>query len=392
MKQLVVCPSFPFSTQTFVVREVAETIDRGNDVCLLSPDDGDNEGQELALRLKINLNNVIYASSQQSPLLTFDSRRLDPRICQAADRSKYGYFLSERRKSFFLSLIDNPRLRNIDLIHTHFAGWAYNVALPMSNLLKIPFTVTAHDGHLAEHPKYILKELQFSAAAIALPSHAWKSLWEETTGTSMKLHVIPNAASQDAFNLRDTNRPTNQTIKILSISRLIKKKRIADAILAIKKLVDARVPCSYVIIGGGPEETNLRALTDELKIGHITTFLGAQPHSNVVQHLHDSDIFLHPSESESFGIAVIEAMAASLPVVATRNGGTADTVLHGLTGFLCDCGNVDGLYSALRNLSSSPTLRHALGAAGHERAMQNYSWKARMESMLHLWNCAITRD
>jgi glycosyltransferase involved in cell wall biosynthesis len=86
-----------------------------------------------------------------------------------------------------------------------------------------------------------------------------------------------------------------------------------------------------------------------------------------------ADVFLLPSESESFGLAALEAMSCEVPVIATNAGGLPEVVVHGETGFLCPVGDVEGMAAAALRLLSDDDLRRRLGAAGRRRAVEHFS-------------------
>lgn len=389
MKQLVICPSFPYSSQTFVMREVAETLSQGHEVIILSPDDGDIQGQLSAKRFNIVPERVIYADITKSPLFTPDWLRFTNRLRKAAQRDIYGIKLGEQRKSYFSQLLRHPLLQGIDLIHAHFTGWAYTVALPLSELLGVPFTFTAHDGHLAQQPSHYFKTLQEKASAITFPSRAWRDIWFGKTNCRDRLHILPNAVDIGDFCLFETTKFNSGELQLITIGRLLPLKRIADGLHAVRRLLDLGLTCNYIVIGSGPEEASLRHLAKELDIVERVTLLGAQPHERVALELQKSDIYLHPSEKESFGVAVIEAMAVSLPVVAARSGGTQDTVVPGETGHLYPPGDLDSLVKALAFLAQDIRLREAWGKAGRARVEQLYTWNSHMTVLCDLWNQSL---
>ena len=386
MKQLVISPSFPFSTHTFVTREVAETLQRGHDVIILSPDNGDIQGQVSAKRFNIGPERVIYADILKSPLFTLDWLRFTKRLRKAGQREEYGRMLAERRKSYFAHLLRHPLLQDIELIHAHFAGWAYTVALPLSELLGVPFTFTVHDSHLAQHPSFHCKTLQEKASAITFPSIAWRDFWLGKTNYEDRLHILPNAVDIGDFCSPETPRMNSGELRLITIGRLLPHKRIADGLHAVRRLLDLEVTCSYTVIGSGPEEAALRHLAQELGIAQRVTLLGAQPHGRVVSELQTNDIYLHPSEKESFGVAVIEAMSVSLPVVAAQSAGTQDTVVPGETGQLYPPGDLDSLVQAVESLARDTRLREAWGKAGRARVEQLYSWNSHMVVLSTIWD------
>jgi len=389
VKQLVVTPSFPFSTHTFVTREIASTVAAGHSVTVLAPTTGDAEGQTLADRLGLKLDEVIYLDAPSCPVWSPGLRRYTRPIREAAMPSHFGRLLAERRKTFFAKLLRMPRIREVELIHAHFMGWAFEVALPLGLALDVPVTLTAHNVDLPSRPLADLLYIQRHAARIVLVSQAYHRIWSERTGSSDRLAVVPNGIDLSEFSPPPTSQKPENGLKIISVSRLVPGKKIADALVALAKLRDQAIEFEYVSIGEGPERAALEQLAAQLGLTGRVTFRGAMPHEAVVNELCTSDILLHPSEWESFGIAVAEAMAARVAVIAARSPGPSDIVDHGVTGFLYAPGDVEALGYHLHRLATDPALRKRFGELGHARVVEKFSWDAHMSQMFELWRAAM---
>lgn len=310
-------------------------------------------------------------------------------IRAAAMRDHFGRLLAERRKTFFAKLMKLPRIREVELIHAHFMGWAFEVALPLGQILQVPVTLTVHNVDLPTRRLTELEYMQQHAAKIVLVSEAYKQIWVDRTGSLDRLVVVPNGVELSEFSRTPTIRTPEKGLKIISISRLVPGKRIADALKALARLRDDSVQFSYVAIGEGPERAALEQLAHQLGLDNQVAFPGAKPHAEVVKELCAADILIHPSEWESFGIAVVEAMAAGVPVIAARSPGPSDTVNHGVTGFLYTPGDVDMLSNHLQQLVNEPVLRQRFAEIGQVRARERFSWDAHMGKMLELWQAAL---
>jgi N-acetyl-alpha-D-glucosaminyl L-malate synthase BshA len=125
---------------------------------------------------------------------------------------------------------------------------------------------------------------------------------------------------------------------LVHMSNFRKVKRVEDVILIFKK-VHAQIPSRLLMIGDGPERQNAEQLCRALGLGDEIRFLGKQ--DAVEELLAICDLFLMPSETESFGLAALEAMACEIPVISSNGGGLPEVNIHGVTGFLSDPGNVD---------------------------------------------------
>jgi glycosyltransferase involved in cell wall biosynthesis len=120
-------------------------------------------------------------------------------------------------------------------------------------------------------------------------------------------------------------------------------------------------------------------------------FVGAVAHAQVPEQLHSFDIFAAASrlDSESFGVAVIEASACGLPVVVTRAGGLPEVVRRGETGLVVERENPAALAEALQRLIDDPTLRARLGAAGRAHVQACYEWDTSVQTMIDVYRQAL---
>jgi len=387
MKQLVVTGSFPYTSQTFVTREVASAFNAGDDVYVLSPTTGDARGEEFCDRVGFPRSRVIYRNYLRYPMLSADPRRLAPKIVEAAMRRVYGVSLSERRKSYFCDLLREPRIRAAEIIHSHFVGWGYMVGVPLARILGIPVTVTAHEVELPSIEPETLRYVQRYADGIVLVSAEYKNRWATLTGSDEKLQVVHHGVDLGEFTGHRDRRPSPAArIRLVSIARLVPHKRVADGIQATARLVQRGLDAEYRVIGEGPERAALEALRCELGLDQRVVLLGFPTRSELIDELLAADVFVHPSEAESFGIAVIEGMAAGLPVVVARSPGVLDIVDHGRFGYLYDPGDVETLADHIVQLARDAPLREQFGARAREAAEARFSWESHMAEMRALWS------
>ncbi len=181
----------------------------------------------------------------------------------------------------------------------------------------------------------------------------------------------PDAAQRDAAVL------TLGTVKSLAPKYGVELLLRAFAAL----LQDARVQalslaCRLLIVGDGPQRAELETLTGELGIAAQTTFAGSVPHADVPAWLNRLDIYAAPSrlDSESFGVAVIEASACGVPVVVSDAGGLPEVVRDGETGLIVPRDDVAALQAALTILVLDAALRQRLGARGRAHVQREYEW------------------
>jgi glycosyltransferase involved in cell wall biosynthesis len=218
-------------------------------------------------------------------------------------------------------------------------------------------------------------------------SSEYKQHWANLTGRAEKLHVVHHGVDLKEFELHETSkRSRSGRIGLVSVARLVPHKRIADGIRAVRRLLDRGVDAEYRIIGDGPERAKLEALCSELQLDDRVHFLRFPPRSTLIAEIIASDILLHTSEAESFGIAVIEGMAAGLPVVVAKSGGVLDIVEHGRFGYLYEPGDIDALVDRVAELAGDPARRQLFGTAARTAAETRFSWENHMTQMCRAWN------
>ena len=184
-----------------------------------------------------------------------------------------------------------------------------------------------------------------------------------------KCTVIPEPIDLVAWRARlaQAARRPRRRPTVLSVARMYPRKRLPDLLRAASGL-RARIPDVEVrIVGGGPEFARLRALAVELDLGTTVTFLGEVSASALAVEYVSADCFCLPSVQEGFGIVLVEAMAAGLPVVACRAAAIPEVVEHRRTGILVTPERPDELADAVERILEDRALREELGATGMKR-------------------------
>jgi N-acetyl-alpha-D-glucosaminyl L-malate synthase BshA len=195
------------------------------------------------------------------------------------------------------------------------------------------------------------------------------------------IHVLPNFVDCRRFLPRegdDVRRELggDRHPLIVHMSNFRSLKRVADTVDVLHRLGPAS-RARLVLVGNGPDEPLVRERAQRLGLADRVEFLGEI--ENVECVVSAADVALFPSESESFGLSALEAMACGVPVVATDVGGLPDTVVHGETGFLHSVGDTAGMAASVGRLLGDEALRAAMGRAGVERACRMFSLPAMLE-------------
>lgn len=250
-------------------------------------------------------------------------------------------------------LVDVVKHEKLDLLHVHYAIPHAAVAFMAKQILNsqginIPVVTTLHGTDITlvgSHPAFA-PVVEFSinnSDGVTAVSDSLKKDTLEFFNIKNEIQVIHNFIDLSRFKKTDKDHfkkaiaPNGE--KILShVSNFRKVKRVQD-VLQIFNKVQKQIPAKLLMIGDGPERQGLEQLCRELNVCSDVRFLGKQ--DAIEELLAISDLFIMPSESESFGLAALEAMACEVPVVSSNAGGIPELNLHNETGFLADVGDVN---------------------------------------------------
>jgi N-acetyl-alpha-D-glucosaminyl L-malate synthase BshA len=251
-------------------------------------------------------------------------------------------------------LVDMVKLFKIDLLHVHYAiphAYAGYMAKQMLKAegIKIPMVTTLHGTDITlvgNHPFY-KPAVSFSINKSDVVTSVSQNLKDETYklfNIKREIHVIPNFIELDKIKIDSTiachrSVMANANEKIIThISNFRKVKRIPDIIEIFYK-IQQQIPSKLMMVGDGPEKEVAENLCQKLGISDKVIFFG---NSNEIDKiLSYTDLFLLPSETESFGLAALEAMAWGVPVISSNSGGLPEVNFEGVSGYLSDVGNTE---------------------------------------------------
>ena len=267
-------------------------------------------------------------------------------------------------------LVDMVKLYKIELLHVHYAiphAYAGYMAKQMlkDEGIEIPMVTTLHGTDITlvgNHPFY-KPAVTFSINKSDFVTSVSQSLKEDTLklfNIKNEIQVIPNFIELDKNTIdpsiscrRSVMANENERI-VTHISNFRSIKRIPDVIKIFHK-IQQEIPAKLMMVGDGPEKEKAEYLCQELGIQDKVIFFG---NSNEIDKiLSYSDLFLLPSETESFGLAALEAMAWSVPVISSNSGGLTEVNFEGISGYLSNVGNVDEMANnALKILKDDKVL------------------------------------
>ena len=250
-------------------------------------------------------------------------------------------------------IVDVVKYEKLDVLHVHYAIPHASAAYMAREILKtqgitIPFITTLHGTDITlvgKDPSFepVISFCLNQSDEVTAVSESLKTDTLAHFNTNRNIHVIPNfIAVQETFpevdmEVRGKYASTNEKI-ICHISNFRKVKRIEDVVRVFANLLQ-KMEAKLILVGDGPERSLAEKLARDLRICQHILFVGKVRDTSPV--LKISDLFLLPSETESFGLAALEAMALGVPVVSSNTGGIPEVNLHGFSGFLSNVGEVE---------------------------------------------------
>lgn len=240
----------------------------------------------------------------------------------------------------------------LDLIHVHYAIPHASSAMLARHMLgrRAPRLITTLHGTdvltlgRSAVLQPVVRHSVASSDVVTVPTKYLRDEAEKTFGVSAE--VIGNFVDTEQFKPSRSRSPHPKTLLHNSSFRAL--KRVDDVVRVFASVRERWADARLVLIGDGPERPKVEALATALNVRSAVTFIGER--ADVPALLQASDVFILPSETESFGLAALEALACGVPVIATRTGGLPELVDDGVTGYLLPIGDVAGMAKRVHEL------------------------------------------
>jgi N-acetyl-alpha-D-glucosaminyl L-malate synthase BshA len=278
-------------------------------------------------------------------------------------------------------IVEVARFEKLDFVHAHYAIphaiSAYLAREVLNGKLKFITTLHGTDITLVGLEPSYLPVMKFSIEKSDGVTAVSRFLREKTMtnyGIAKDIRVIPNFVDTAKYKrvaceeVRERFAPKGEKV-LVHVSNFRLVKRVSDVIRIFHE-VRKKVPSKLLLVGDGPDRSGCELLVRELQIQDHVRFLGKQ--QELVPILSAADLMLMPSQSESFGLSALEAMACEVPVVSSSVGGLPELQIHGETGYIAEIGDIDRMARyAIELLSNEP--KHALfRAACRKRAVEQF--------------------
>ena len=285
-------------------------------------------------------------------------------------------------------MVEVVRTHGVDIIHAHYAvPHAISAVLAremLGNGVKVLTTLHGTDVTLVGQDKSYLPATQYGIRKSDAVTAVSRHLKDETfrllcSGT--EIEVIYNFVDTELYRPRPCPETRCHFVGddeklVLHVSNFRPVKRPED-VIRVFATVAREVPARLLLVGEGPELPRAEALAESLGVRDRVRSLGQS--SEIERILPCGDLFLLPSESESFGLAALEAMACGVPPVASRLGGLPEVVEDGVSGILCPVGNVEAMATRSVELLKDETAHAAMAGAARRRVVDSFGLQRGLE-------------
>ncbi len=270
----------------------------------------------------------------------------------------------------------------LDLLHVHYAiphSVSAYLARAMLRPRRVPFVTTLHgtDITLVGIDRSYLPITRFSieeSNAVTAISEYLRQMTLKEFDVHRPIEMIPNFVNCDVFqpakgnSRREEFAPGNEKV-LVHLSNFRPVKRVPD-VIEIFALVRKEIPAKLLMIGDGPDRATAEWMVHQNGLASAVTFLGKQ--SQVQELLNCADLMLLPSDLESFGLAVLEAMACGVPAVCSRVGGVPEVVSDGVEGYLVTPRDIKTMAARALEILTDPGRQERMGKAARERALSQF--------------------
>jgi len=308
---------------------------------------------ELGKALADNGHQVHFITYNQPARLDFFSENLFYHEVAVANYPLFDYAPYE--VALASRLVDVVRFEKLDVLHVHYAIPHASAAFMAKQILLsygiyIPVVTTLHGtditlvGKDRTYKPVVTFSINKSDGVTAVSENLKKDTFE-FFDIENDIKVIPNFIDLTRFSLKPKDHfkkaiaPNGEKI-LIHTSNFRKVKRTEDVVRIFAKIRE-KIPSKLLMVGDGGERSACEQLCRDLGVAEDTRFLGKQ--DAIEEILSVSDLFLMPSQSESFGLAALEAMACKVPVISSNTGGLPELNIEGVTGFLADVGDVNSM-------------------------------------------------
>lgn len=402
MKIAFIVNEFPKLSETFILNQITGLLDRGHDVRVFSTFAGDEDRVHSEVARYDLLDRVSYSGMPRNlltrmttaiPIGVRHAVEEPTTVIESLNYSKYS------RRALSLQLLYssfNFPDEKFDIIHSHFGPKGIVGAFLKSVGYQAKLVTMFHGNDVQLGIKKggeFYKEVFEQSDQLLVNSEFNYEELVDLGANPDKTDIHPVGIDTTRFSYRWTDdHPTRSDgITITTVGRLVEEKGHEYALKAVQKLKQSNpdLDFEYLIVGDGPRADELRKISSDENVDEIVRFLGQRSRGEVIKVLNNSDIFLLPSVTEGFGLVLVEAQAAGLPIVTTSTGGIPQAICKGESALLAPKRNPEALACKLDYLVNNPNEWTEMGDAGREYVMQNYDINVLNDRLIQIYRSIL---
>jgi colanic acid/amylovoran biosynthesis glycosyltransferase len=383
MKISFLVDSFPKVSETFVLNQLTWMLDQGHEVEIFARQESNESNVHEEVESYDLLNKTHYANPPENKVLRLchatkmiatQGYKYPKRIAESLRFDRYGRDAYSLRMLHYSLSYD---VGDTDVLLCHFGPNGNLGSLLTRTDVDAQIVTMFHGYDVKMDPsmakKYYEPLFQECNVLLANSTDTMERLIEFGADED-QVYYHPVGIDPDRFDSSRNHFESNDLLVVTTVARLVEEKDIDCGIRGVAKLVknNPDMDLIYRIVGGGEKERALKKLTHELGIEDVVEFMGQVNRHHVEKILKNSDVFLLTSVREGFGVVLLEAQAAGIPVIATEVGGIPEAVNGGKSAILVPPRDPDTVADRLTYLFKHPEQRESMGEAGKRYVRKNF--------------------
>ena len=406
MKIAFIVNVFPKLSETFILNQITGLLDLGHEVMIFAEYNPNEKKVHPDVEKYQLMDRVLYFDIPQnkikrvlkaSYLIITNFYKNPIKIFKSLTLFRYGKSaLSLQGLYFLIPFLDT----NFDIIHCHF-GPNGIIGASLKEIGVEAKIITTFHGYdmstfILNNGTGVYNDLFSKGDLFLAISEHWEKKLVELGGDAKKIRVHRMGIDLEKFEFSERKILPGESVKILTVGRLVEKKGHKYAIKALAKLINKHKNVIYKIVGDGYLRGELESLVTELGIEKYVEFLGDVEDEELFRLYHDSHIFVLPSVTarnggqEGIPVVLMETQAAGLPVISTFHSGIPEVVLDGESGFLVPERDVDALTKKLEYLVVHPEIWPEMGRAGRKCIELRYDVRKLNQQLVKICEVLLT--
>jgi glycosyltransferase involved in cell wall biosynthesis len=264
-------------------------------------------------------------------------------------------------------------------VHAHYTTYPLLAAWLCHRLAGVPYSVTAHAHDIFVDRSFLGRRLAEAAFVVTISEYNRDFLRAHGVSVGTPIHVVHCGVEPATYRYRPRRDPAGRELRALCVASLQEYKGHRVLLQALAGAGDQLGRLHFDLVGGGPDRAELEQLAQELGVSSRVRFHGSLPEPAVAELLEAADLFVLPSivarngQREGLPVVLIEALAAGVPVVATRLSGVPELILDGETGLLAEPGDPESLARSIEAVLEDPLAARTRAEAGRNLVQREFN-------------------